>query len=334
MLLTKLRKHLSSGIEVVAKVFVKIGFKPLYLTISSLIFSTLAFTALYYYKSIILYITLVLLSGFMDMVDGAVARLTKQVSRLGAFLDSTIDRFSDILIIYPLTILGFPVEQIVYLIVVSLMISYVRARGEALNLKIEGIGIIERAERIVEVLGEEVLEPINIFETPSTDKEHIPMRLKLSERIIMDNLKNLGYRVCHVERTVIDLAASKEQAMRDGKLAILVEHEKDKKNGLLVNLSRGAVINESDLYKSLQNKFITGAAIDVWYNYQPEPDEQGRKFPASYPFYELENVVLSPHRAASPFNDLNRWDEVIENISRLARKKSDFLNVVELQREY
>ncbi|RLC53054.1 MAG: hypothetical protein DRH79_04220 [Candidatus Cloacimonadota bacterium] len=88
------------------------------------------------------------------------------------------------------------------------------------------------------------------------------------------------------------------------------------------------------MYKSLQNKFITGAAIDVWYNYQPEPDEQGRKFPASYPFYELENVVLSPHRAASPFNDLNRWDEVIENISRLARKKSDFLNVVELQREY
>ena len=106
------------------------------------------------------------------------------------------------------------------------------------------------------------------------------------------------------------------------------------KNGLLVNLSRGAVINESDLYKSLKNKFITRAAIDVWYNYQPEPDEQGRKFPASYPFYELENVVLSPHRAASPFNDLNRWDEVIENISRLARKKSDFLNVVELQREY
>ncbi len=152
---------MSSGIEVVAKVFVKIGFKPLHLTISSLIFSTLAFTALYYYKSIILYITLVLLSGFMDMVDGAVARLTKQVSRLGAFLDSTIDRFSDILIIYPLTILGFPIEQIVYLIVVSLMISYVRARGEALNLKIEGIGIIERAERILLVVLIAALYPVN-----------------------------------------------------------------------------------------------------------------------------------------------------------------------------
>lgn len=103
---------------------------------------------------------------------------------------------------------------------------------------------IERAERIVEVLGEEVLEPINIFETPSTDKEHIPMHLKLSERIIMDNLKNLGYRVCHVERTVIDLAASKEQAMRDGKLAILVEHEKDKKNGLLIKAKESEKLEE------------------------------------------------------------------------------------------
>jgi phosphoglycerate dehydrogenase-like enzyme len=106
------------------------------------------------------------------------------------------------------------------------------------------------------------------------------------------------------------------------------------KNGLLVNLSRGAVINESDLYHSLQNEVITGAALDVWYNYQPEPDDEGRKFPASFPFHKLENVILSPHQAASPFNDLKRWDEVIENISRLANNRSDFLNVVELQREY
>jgi len=106
------------------------------------------------------------------------------------------------------------------------------------------------------------------------------------------------------------------------------------KDGILINLSRGAVINEKDLFEALQKKIISAAAIDVWYNYQPEPDEKGRKFPTKYPFYELVNVILSPHRAASPFNDLQRWDEVIDNISRFAQNRTDFLNVVNLHNEY
>ena len=104
--------------------------------------------------------------------------------------------------------------------------------------------------------------------------------------------------------------------------------------GLLVNLSRGAVINESDLYHALKEKQITGAAIDVWYNYQPELDKNGNKYPVYYSFHELDNIVLSPHRAASPFDDLNRWDEVIENIIRFAAGKTDFINTVNLENEY
>jgi phosphoglycerate dehydrogenase-like enzyme len=106
------------------------------------------------------------------------------------------------------------------------------------------------------------------------------------------------------------------------------------KNSLLVNLSRGEVINEADFYKALKNKTITGAAIDVWYDYQTKPDENGERHPANFSFHELENVVLSPHRAASPFSDLKRWDEVIENISRFASGRTDFLNIVDLENEY
>ncbi|MBT4575174.1 MAG: hypothetical protein HOB92_01775 [Candidatus Cloacimonetes bacterium] len=105
-------------------------------------------------------------------------------------------------------------------------------------------------------------------------------------------------------------------------------------NGIIINLSRGQIINEKDLYEALQNKLIQSAAIDVWYNYDPIPDEQNRKYPFHYPFHELENIVLSPHRAASPFDDLKRWDEVIENISRLAKGKCEFLNTVDLVKEY
>jgi phosphoglycerate dehydrogenase-like enzyme len=104
--------------------------------------------------------------------------------------------------------------------------------------------------------------------------------------------------------------------------------------GILIQLGRGVIINEKDLFTALKTNVIAGAGIDVWYNYNPEADDQGRKFPFHYPFQELDNIVLSPHRAASPFSDLERWNEVIENIKRFNYGRTDFLNIVDLQREY
>ncbi|MHA1220792.1 MAG: NAD(P)-dependent oxidoreductase, partial [Candidatus Heimdallarchaeota archaeon] len=105
-------------------------------------------------------------------------------------------------------------------------------------------------------------------------------------------------------------------------------------NGLLVTVARGEVLDEESLYLALKTKAIAGAAIDVWYNYRPETDVQGRKFPFNYPFYELDNVILSPHRGASPMSDLRRWNEVIDNISRFSRGETKFLNIVDLEHEY
>jgi phosphoglycerate dehydrogenase-like enzyme len=94
------------------------------------------------------------------------------------------------------------------------------------------------------------------------------------------------------------------------------------------------VIDEEAFYKALSEKQIAGAAIDVWYEYRPEEDPEGRKFPSSFPFHKLDNVVLSPHRGASPMDDLRRWDEVIENITRFAEGREDFINIVDLERGY
>ncbi len=107
-----------------------------------------------------------------------------------------------------------------------------------------------------------------------------------------------------------------------------------KSDAFIINISRGPIINEEVLYSALQNRRIGGAAIDVWYEYKPDPDNMGRKYPFHYPFHELDNVVLSPHRAASPFDNLERWDEVIENLKRLAQNRTDFLNQVDLEKEY
>ncbi len=106
------------------------------------------------------------------------------------------------------------------------------------------------------------------------------------------------------------------------------------KNALLVNVARGAIIEEKALFQALDNQQLSGAALDVWYNYQPQADSEGRKYPYTLPFHQLDNVLLSPHRAASPFSDLKRWDEVVENITRFATDTSPLLNVVDLEEEY
>lgn len=106
------------------------------------------------------------------------------------------------------------------------------------------------------------------------------------------------------------------------------------KESLLVNVGRGDAIKEESLYKALKEKFIAGAAIDVWYDYDPKPDRKGRKYPYHFPFHKLDNIVLSPHRAASPFDDLDRWNDVIENLSRLAQGKRKFMNEVDVAGGY
>ena len=105
-------------------------------------------------------------------------------------------------------------------------------------------------------------------------------------------------------------------------------------NGLLVHVGRGPVIDEQALYEALRDGRIAGAGLDVWYDYRPEPDAEGRKFPFTQPFHELDNVVLSPHRGASPLDDLKRWDEVVDNITRFSAGRSDFLNVVDVDLGY
>ena len=104
--------------------------------------------------------------------------------------------------------------------------------------------------------------------------------------------------------------------------------------GLIINIARGEIIDQEDLYNSLKNRIIKGAAIDVWYDYHPQPDENGSKRPYEFPFHTLDNIILSPHRAYSPFSDLLRWDEVVENITRMAKGNKNLINIVNLDEEY
>lgn len=104
---------------------------------------------------------LLLISGFFDVIDGAVARLTHQASKKGAFLDSSFDKIAEVVIFAGIA-LGGPATgnymlQFWSLVALgmSLLVSYSRARAESLGVELKGIGVGERAERllIVAIIG-------------------------------------------------------------------------------------------------------------------------------------------------------------------------------------
>lgn len=101
---------------------------------------------------------LILLGGLLDIFDGRVARESGLASKFGSFYDSTLDRFSEIVVFLGLISLYNQYGRewadiwMVYVIVLalggSLMVSYTRARAEAMGLDCS-VGLMQRAERVV-----------------------------------------------------------------------------------------------------------------------------------------------------------------------------------------
>jgi CDP-diacylglycerol--glycerol-3-phosphate 3-phosphatidyltransferase len=110
------------------------------------------------YIRMFLYAGLVIIgAGIFDMVDGRVARQTQQVTVFGAFFDSVIDRYSDVVLFFGLLVFYargnrlFYVFLAAFVMVTSLMVSYTRARAEALIGKCK-VGFMERPERVVLII--------------------------------------------------------------------------------------------------------------------------------------------------------------------------------------
>lgn len=93
---------------------------------------------------------MLLISGFFDIVDGSVARVMKKTTTRGAFLDSNFDKVSEALIFIAIAIGGLsnPILAMIALST-SILVSYLRARAESLGMELKGIGVGERAERLL-----------------------------------------------------------------------------------------------------------------------------------------------------------------------------------------
>jgi CDP-diacylglycerol--glycerol-3-phosphate 3-phosphatidyltransferase len=98
---------------------------------------------------------LVLVSGLFDLLDGALARFTKQTTKFGAILDSTVDRISEAAILCGLLIWYVPQEDaslkivLIFIVLIgSFLVSYIRARAEGLGWQCQ-VGLFTRAERVI-----------------------------------------------------------------------------------------------------------------------------------------------------------------------------------------
>jgi CDP-diacylglycerol--glycerol-3-phosphate 3-phosphatidyltransferase len=96
----------------------------------------------------------IILSGLFDLFDGVIARKLGKVTALGGFLDSVLDRYSDLLLLISLLVYYLRKEDPGLVILTSfvsmgtILIPYVRAKAEALQVSCT-VGLMERAERII-----------------------------------------------------------------------------------------------------------------------------------------------------------------------------------------
>jgi phosphoglycerate dehydrogenase-like enzyme len=90
-----------------------------------------------------------------------------------------------------------------------------------------------------------------------------------------------------------------------------------KPSAYVINVARAEIIDEQALYDALASGRLAGAALDVWYRY---PTSAGSTAPATAPFHELSNVIMTPHVSGWTEGMLEaRAGVIAENIARTAR---------------
>lgn len=153
-MLTKLKQKIQQILATEAETAHKIGLTPNTVSAIGIILAFLSAITYAMWQNnptyLLLATLLLLASGFCDALDGVIARLYQQTTIFGGFLDSLLDRYADAAV-YVGIIIGGLCNALwgIIALVGSLLVSYSRARAEAAGIKMETIGLAERAERIL-----------------------------------------------------------------------------------------------------------------------------------------------------------------------------------------
>jgi archaetidylinositol phosphate synthase len=171
-MLNRFRRALGPLLDWIGTLFAGSGISPNIWTLVSLLLavasglaymSPLLTEGVGWYQSSLAGSIMLLISGFFDIVDGNVARILKQSSKKGAFLDSVFDKISESFIFIGIAVGGLASPLFCQVAVsLSLLVSYSRSKSESMGIELKGVGIGERAERLllVGILGLVPLEDI------------------------------------------------------------------------------------------------------------------------------------------------------------------------------
>jgi CDP-diacylglycerol--glycerol-3-phosphate 3-phosphatidyltransferase len=153
----RLKNRVRGFLSPVARLVADFGIPPSAITFVGLVLSILSGLALaggHFLRAGILLV----LAGLCDMIDGEIARAANRATAAGAFLDSTVDRYSEIAVLlgalfyFMARTHGAPevatAVAVFAALAGSLLVSYTRARAEALGVSCE-VGLTERPERMV-----------------------------------------------------------------------------------------------------------------------------------------------------------------------------------------
>lgn len=151
-MLDRLRTRLQSSLNSVGNAFARVGPSPAAWTLVGLAvsFAAAASYSTAGYAGEAFGGVLVLVAGWFDVVDGAVAKVTGKASKRGAFLDSTLDRVAEVALFGGILVGGYSAPAVVLVaLAMSLLVSYTRAKGDALGVALSGVGVGERSERLL-----------------------------------------------------------------------------------------------------------------------------------------------------------------------------------------
>lgn len=152
-MLDRLKNQARMGMEPVGQALARTGISPNVLTTVGCLLN-FGVAAVIAFGSLSIGGVLILVAGAFDMLDGALARAAGRTTTFGAFLDSTLDRYSEAAIFLGVFVEGalrgdLQVQLLAYAAAIgSLMVSYARARAEGLGLR-NSVGILQRPERVI-----------------------------------------------------------------------------------------------------------------------------------------------------------------------------------------
>jgi len=185
-------------------------------------------------------------------------------------------------------------------------------------------------------IGTEIAKRLRVFEMEilaikRTPSETLKRKLKLS---FLGGPEDVDHVVSQSDFIILTVATTPETIGIIGKKQI----DLMKPTAYIINVGRAVLIEEAPLYYALKEGKIAGAGIDVWWiphwwdsTWNPEINQ-----PARFPFWELDNVIATPHNVGSVERNKysnKAFDIIIKNINRIAEGKPP-VNQVDKKHQY